>query len=129
MSRPTRAYPVLPVQDIPSALAFYLSLDGIQLHWQDEGAMAAVGDGEVTLFLNAASPMGPSEAILNVENADRAAELWAKAGAEIVDPVETRSWGMREFTMRDPFGNIIRVGHVDESKADYTTFDGPAVDG
>ncbi len=40
------------------------------------------------------------------------AEWHAAWSASILDlsPIEDRPWGMREFSLRDPVGNLLRVG-------------------
>jgi hypothetical protein len=39
-----------------------------------------------------------------------------------VEEIETRPCGMREFVVEDLDGHRIRIGHVDESLADYSRF-------
>jgi hypothetical protein len=34
-----------------------------------------------------------------------------QSGAPSVGPIEDRPWGMREFALIDPNGNLIRIGH------------------
>lgn len=46
-----------------------------------------------------------------VEDADRAYAKYRAAGAEIVDEIETKPWGLRSFTVKDPDGNLIGVAH------------------
>ena len=57
-----------------------------------------------------------------MDDADAVYAAWTTADVTILDPIATRSWGMREFTAQDLDGNQLRVGHVDESWADYSGF-------
>jgi len=34
-----------------------------------------------------------------------------RSGAPSLSPPADEPWGMREFTLRDPAGNLIRIGH------------------
>lgn len=50
---------------------------------------------------------------LNIEVADADAEhaRLAQAGLEIVEPVEDKPWGNRQFVVRDPNGVLIAIAH------------------
>ena len=48
---------------------------------------------------------------VRVEDADRLFALYVERGADIVEPIADRPWGMREFTLRDPNGHRFRIGH------------------
>ncbi|MEM8883132.1 MAG: VOC family protein [Planctomycetota bacterium] len=118
----TQGYPVLPVAEIGAALAYYRDRLGFKIEWRDEDRFAAVSGGVITLFLEHA-PNGPRgvSVVLNVEDADAVHARYVQEGVKIVDPIETRWWGMREFTAEDLDGNRLRIGHVDESAADYSS--------
>ncbi|MGH3972487.1 MAG: bleomycin resistance protein, partial [Pseudonocardiaceae bacterium] len=38
-------------------------------------------------------------------------EQWTAAGLPVTD-LEIKPWGMREFSVQDPSGNLVRVGHT-----------------
>ena len=120
----THAYPVLAVADLDAAIDFYTNRLGFALDWRQEQIIAAVGNGVVTVFLKSkdAGGLGPSTVILNVADADTVYAAWTAAEVDIIDPIATRPWGMREFTARDPDGNELIMGHLDESAADYSDF-------
>ncbi len=120
----THAHPVLAVSNLDRALAFYTECLGFQLDWRSGDHTAVVGNGVISLFLKTkdSEGLGPSSVILNVENADSVFTAWTDAGVVVLGPIATQPWGMREFTIQDPDGNELTVGHVDESQTDYTDF-------
>ncbi|MEM6636452.1 MAG: VOC family protein [Pseudomonadota bacterium] len=125
----TAAFAVLHVTQLDPAMAFYTGPLWLIMDWREGDRTAAVGANGHTLFLKAADPsFGPGEAILNVDDADAVHAACVAAGASVEGPPETRPWGMREFRVHDPSGNLLNIGHVDESAADYSTFEGPALD-
>lgn len=121
----THVYPELGVCDLSKALEHYTRLMGFSLDWRAGDDIAVVTSGAVALFLRSTSigGLGPSRVILNVGDADAVFASWQANGVTIVEPIETRSWGMREFVASDIDGNEFRVGHVDESAADYGNFE------
>lgn len=65
---------------------------------------------------------------LAVADLDAVYAAWTQAGVTILDPIATRTWGMREFPARDLDGNELRGGHLDEGQANYADFEGRGVD-
>ncbi|MEO0912717.1 MAG: VOC family protein [Pseudomonadota bacterium] len=129
MINATRAYPVIPVSSLDAALAHYTEAMGFAFDWRDGDGFAAISSGPVSLFLQRAPNVaGSATVIVNVEDADATYAAWRAAQVRIVDPIETRPWGMREFSATDLDGNRLTIGHVDEAKADYTRFEGPAME-
>ncbi|MFQ5555281.1 MAG: hypothetical protein ACE5GC_07935 [Acidimicrobiia bacterium] len=47
---------------------------------------------------------------IHVQNADAWHAAMAKRGLALRE-IADRPWGMREFSVVDPFGTVIRVGH------------------
>jgi predicted enzyme related to lactoylglutathione lyase len=46
-----------------------------------------------------------------VDDADATLAKCQAAGAEVVEEIETKPWGTRRFTMRDPDANLIDISH------------------
>ena len=104
---------ILPVSDMAESLAFYRRLgfevetDGAEYAWVRH-------DGEEVLHLRYSSSLEESsnESAVYFHVAD--AGVWhstlRQQGVAVGD-VEDRPWGMREFSLVDPSGNLIRVGH------------------
>ena len=118
----THCFPEVGVSDLDKALEHYTARMGFVMHWRAGDEIAVVGDGTVSIFLRSSESggIGPSRTILNVKDADSVYAAWKSAGVRIVEPIETQPWGMREFVAVDLDGNEFRVGHVDETEADYS---------
>lgn len=102
---------VFPTADMTVSIGFYRSL-GFEVESYDAGyAWVRLGGAEV---LHLAHVDG-----LDVD-ANRAAGYWHVQDADrwherLVagdpTPVVDQPWGMREFSLTDPSGNLLRVGH------------------
>lgn len=111
--------PRLHVSDIDRSLAYYSATLGLRSAWRtSDGALAAVasGDFEILLLLPWTGDGDPPRQSLYVyvEDPDALDEAYGNAGATIVDPVESRPNGMRDFTIVDPDGHRITLGCGEE---------------
>jgi uncharacterized glyoxalase superfamily protein PhnB len=110
--------PIMPVVDMAAAVEFYERAGfGVRV-WRGEDDDAGAGYGFVdydgrSVFDLDAVDIDPARnragCYLIVDDADAwHARLTA---AELdVTPIDDMPWGMREFTLHDPFGNSIRIG-------------------
>lgn len=114
------AIPILPSRSLKDTLAFYqrLGFDGrIHAH----GDYAILTRGRVELHFFTYQDLRPAESIagcylrvLDVESIYRdfnLAEL-PRTGIPRQDFLEDKPWGLREFAIVDPDGNLIRIGQV-----------------
>jgi catechol 2,3-dioxygenase-like lactoylglutathione lyase family enzyme len=109
------AVPILPSRDLRETLAFYERLGfrnagappeewdylivergGIELHFF--GEPSALGEFP-----------GPAMCYLRVADADAVHAEWTRAGVSAEEPF-TAEYGMGEFGLLDPSGNLLRVG-------------------
>jgi len=111
----THIFPILGVDNLDDGIEFYTDNLGLVLDWRSDNNACVLGNGMVSLILDVDSNVGPASVALSVENADLVLQEWADRGVEIVTPIETQPWGMREFTAVDTFGNRLVVGHLDEN--------------
>ncbi len=113
MTAPLTAAPILPVADMTAATAFYRELGFVVVAHDDRYALV-VQDGAELFHLRQAPGLDPADNLaalyLHVGNADQWHAAWRDGPAGVTDP-EDQPWGMREFSLRDPSGNLIRVGH------------------
>ena len=106
------AIPILPVRDLEEAGSFW-SRAGLEVQVYDEGyAFVLESDEElVHLAVHPSVDAGTNLSACYVHVADVAGwrDRLADAGLP-VSPVRDEPWGMTEFSVRDPSGNLVRVG-------------------
>ena len=104
----------LPVKDLSAAIDFYTSRLGFHhaFTWGEPAAMAGMNLGETQLFLSTGAPASPGCALYFViGNADELYEFHRAKGVNVVDPPGDRTWGLRDYTVRDPDGHALTFGH------------------
>ena len=111
--------PRLPVTDIDRSVAYYQEALGFRLAWRTaDGSLAAVASGEIEMLLlvpwTGDSPPPPQSAYVYVEDPDALCAEYGQAGADIVDPVASRPYGMRDFVVRDPDGHRFTLGRGEQ---------------
>lgn len=110
----TRLVPkvILPVVSMESAAAFYRQL-GFDVQSYDSQYAWVVHDRKEILHLREVAGLDPgvnaASCYLHVGDADGWHAAWTAAELP-VEPIEDQPWGMREFSVVDPSGNLIRVG-------------------
>ncbi len=98
--------PRFVVHNMEQALAFYEQL-GFRTTYHDEGFAIVERDG-VDLHLNDSSdpPKSHSVCWIAVTNIDTLYQQYLPTNA-VQSPVEAKPWGLKEFFIRDPSGNLI----------------------
>ena len=99
--------PELPVVDVERAQTYYRDVLGFEIGWlhPDKG-IGAVSLGDVAIFFR--KRIGPFEPAVHwvfAEDIEASYEELKSSGANIVEPLETRPWGLRQFTVKDLDGN------------------------
>lgn len=123
--------PRLPVSDIERSIAYYQEALGLRLAWRTaDGALAALASGDIEVLLlvpwTGDSPPPVQSAYVYVEDPDSLFAEYQQAGADIVDPVDSRAYGMRDFVVGDPDGHRFTLGRGEErlrEVADYFGLD------
>jgi catechol 2,3-dioxygenase-like lactoylglutathione lyase family enzyme len=115
------AIPILPSRDIGATLDFYrrLGFEG-EAHAADAGyAILTRGPLELHFFRHptlvpADSWAGCYLRVGDVETIHRdcAAAGLPRHGIPRIDTLEDKPWGLREFAIVDPDGNLVRIGQV-----------------
>lgn len=99
---------------------------GFKIEWREGDFFGAVSSGQVSMFFRKQDePQRGCECVLNTPNADEVFKVYRQRGVKIIEPIATHPWGMREFTIEDINGHYLCIGHVDESCADYSSFESP----
>lgn len=111
--------PRIPVTDMERSLTYYQEALDFRLDWRNPSKeVAVVANGPVEMLMLArwtgdgAPP--PQAAYVYVDDPDALCAEYEQAGADIVEPVATRSYGMRDFVVRDPDGHTFTLGRGTE---------------
>lgn len=118
-----RVHPCLRVPDVPAAIEFYTTRLGFSLgfRWPEDGEtmMAGVNLGEVQVFLERGTP--PPEGVsasFVVGSADELYEAQRSRGVEMLCELDDREYGLRDYAVRDPYGNRLSFGHYIYTQGD-----------
>ena len=105
--------PIFPVASMSAASSFYQDLGFEVEAFDDSYAWVRYGGQEIP-HLRRVEGLDPlqneSGAHVHTRDADRWHQAWSSAGCTVGDFAD-HPWGMREFSMADPSGNVLRVGH------------------
>jgi catechol 2,3-dioxygenase-like lactoylglutathione lyase family enzyme len=104
------ATPILRVDDLDVAEKFWAAVGQDVERWEGGGYAFVGSDGEI-LHLAEEQRSGAGACYLLVDEVGPWHAGWAGAGHE-PGPVVDQPWGMREFTVTDPSGNMIRVAEL-----------------
>jgi catechol 2,3-dioxygenase-like lactoylglutathione lyase family enzyme len=118
------AIPILPSRSVNDTVAFYkrLGFDG-GAHEFDSG-YAILRRGGVELHFFTHSELVPAESsagcyirVTDVESFYRTClpSHLPSTGIPRMDALEDKPWGLREFAVVDPDGNLVRIGQVIEN--------------
>jgi Glyoxalase/Bleomycin resistance protein/Dioxygenase superfamily len=110
--------PILPARDVGRTRSFYESL-GFTAGFNDDH-YEILRRGDLVVHLEHRDDLAPAanrtSCYWRVVDADQLYQEFAALGipdegAPSLSPPADEPWGMREFTLRDPAGNLIRIGH------------------
>ncbi len=105
--------PELPVMDVERAQQHYRDALGFEIGWlyPDKGIGSVLRPG-VTIFLRKREPpFEPAVHWVFAEDIDATYQELKSSGANIVDPLERKPWGLRQFTVQDLDGNLFYFHH------------------
>ena len=99
--------PELPVEDVERAQQHYRDALGFDIGWLYPGGdIGAVSRDNVAVFFRRrARPFEPAVHWVFAADIDATYQELCAQGARIVDPLETKPWGLRQFTVEDIDGN------------------------
>ena len=105
--------PELPVTDVERAQQHYRDALGFEIGWlYSGGEIGAVSRGHAAIFFRKTTP--PFEAAVHwvfAEDIDATYKELKSLGANIVEPLEKKPWGLRQFTVEDIDGNRFYFHH------------------
>jgi uncharacterized glyoxalase superfamily protein PhnB len=105
--------PELPVTDVERAQQHYRDSLGFDIEWLYPGKeIGAVSRGNVAIFFRKREPpFEPAVHWVFAEDIDASYHELKSLGANIVDPLEKKPWGLRQFTVEDLDGNRFYFHH------------------
>ena len=105
--------PELPVIDVERAQQHYRDALGFEIAWlYPDKEIGAVSRGDAAIFLRKKTP--PFEPVVNwvfALDVDATYEELRALGATIVEPLENKPWGLRQFAVEDLDGNRFYFHH------------------
>ena len=115
------AIPTLPCRSVNATVGFYkrLGFEGGAHESNSEYAILQRGAVELHFFTHkelvpAESSAGCYIRVLDVENIYRSLSSCQlpRTGIPRMDTLEDKPWGLREFAIVDPDGNLLRIGQI-----------------
>jgi predicted enzyme related to lactoylglutathione lyase len=106
--------PELPVADVERAQQHYRDVLGFEIGWLYPGkGIGAVSRGnKVAIFLRKRElPFEPAVHWVFAEDIDALHLEFMSSGANIVEPLERKPWGLMQFTVQDLDGNLFYFHH------------------
>ena len=105
--------PELPVADVERAQQHYRDALGFEIGWlYPDKEIGAVSRGNVAIFFRKKTP--PFEAAVHwvfADDIDATYDELKSSGANIVEPLEKKPGGLRQFTVEDLDGNRVDFHH------------------
>src|SRR5258705_9420234 len=99
--------PELPVADVEQAQQYYRDVLGFEIGWLYPGKeIGAVSRGNVVIFFRRRQqPFEPAVHWVFAEDIDSTYEEFRLLGSKIVEPLEKKHLGLRQFSIEDLDGN------------------------
>lgn len=99
--------PELPVADVERAQQHYRDALGFEIAWlEPDKEIGAVHRGKTTIFFRRRQGrFEPAVHWIFAEDIDATYEEMRSRGSKIVEPLEKKPWGLRQFTVEDLDGN------------------------
>ena len=105
--------PELPVADVERAQQHYRDALGFEIGWlYPDKEIGAVSRGAVAIFFRKRTPpFEPAVHWVFAPDIDASYRELQSSGANIVEPLEAKPWGLRQFTVADVDGNRFYFHH------------------
>jgi uncharacterized glyoxalase superfamily protein PhnB len=99
--------PELSVEDVERAQEYYRDILGFEIGWLNPGKeIGAVSRGDFVIFFRKTKPpFAPAVHWVFAEDLDASYGELRSSGANIVDSLEKKPWGLTQFTVEDLDGN------------------------
>ena len=113
LSQVGRLVPELPVADVERAQRYYRDTLGFEIGWLYPGKeIGAVSLGDVVIFFRKREHrFEPAVHWVFAEDIEASYNELKSSGANVVEPLEEKPWGLRQFTVDDLDGNRFYFHH------------------
>ena len=104
----------LPVSHLAAAIEFYVTKLGFRLGflWGEPAFFAGISLGEVEIFLKEDTPAPNAGAVVfMVGDADALYEFHRANGVEVMEEIDDREYGIRDYAVKDLYGYRLVFGH------------------
>jgi catechol 2,3-dioxygenase-like lactoylglutathione lyase family enzyme len=108
----------LPVSNLAAAIEFYVTKLGFRLGflWGEPAFFAGIALGEVEIFLKEDTPAPNAGAVVfMVGDADALYEFHRANGVEVVEEIDDREYGIRDYAVKDLYGYRLVFGRPNYS--------------
>ena len=115
-----RLSPILAVPDVLAAVEYYTRVLGFERDWlwKDPPVHGAVHSANVQIQFGLSAARAEhapgTQFFLFVDDVERLHALHRGNAAEIISPIENKPWGLREYTVRDPWGYELRFAGAEK---------------
>ena len=105
--------PELPVADVERAQQYYRDALGFEIGWlyPDKGIGAVSRENAVIFLRRRKPPFEPAVHWVFADDLDATYRELQSLGANIVEPLEKKPWGLTQFTVADLDGNRFYFHH------------------
>ena len=105
--------PELPVADVERAQQHYRDALGFEVNWvYPDKSIGAVSRNSFAIFFRKRTPVfEPAVHWMFAPDLDATYDELRSSGANIVEPLEKKPWGLRQFTVEDLDGNRFYIHH------------------
>ena len=104
---------VLPCADVKATAAYYRDVLGFTIDETYVGdAWTMLWADQCQLFLSHdpdAARRSCAQLLITVADVDAIYAEHRRRGASVVRPIEDKPWGLREYTLADRHGNLLRI--------------------
>jgi uncharacterized glyoxalase superfamily protein PhnB len=113
LSKIGQPVPELPVENVERAQEYYRDILGFEIGWLYPGKeIGAVSRGDVVIFFRKTpAPFAPAVHWVFADDVEESYSELKASGANIVEPLEQKPWGLRQFTVDDLDGNRFYFHH------------------
>ena len=112
--------PELPSANLERSARYYTEKLGFTRQWAFPDIISISRDDVAIFFRKTEERITPQVHWIFSEDVDATHTEMKEAGAAIVEPIENKPWGLRQFTVEDPDGHRFHIHHDYDRAEDRT---------